>query len=60
MLELPVMCDTVHMPSSDVVYIGTIDWQEFVAATIHMGKLENEDAVRSQLTAKHPALTVLP
>lgn len=54
------MCDTVHMPSSDVVYIGTIDWQEFVAATIHMGKLENEDAVRSQLTAKHPALTVLP
>lgn len=24
---------------------GTIDWQEFVAATIHMGKLENEDAV---------------
>lgn len=24
---------------------GNIDWQEFVAATIHMGKLENEEAV---------------
>jgi Ca2+-binding EF-hand superfamily protein len=42
------------------VYTGTIDWQEFVAATIHMGKLENEDAVRFQLTAKRSAPTVLP